>query len=152
MNDQRSVENGEKTYRDLGCIQCHRIAEEGGGAGPDLTGIASKLTPPQILQSIVEPSATIAPEYALTMLTTIDGRVVSGRVEFEDDQVVRLRSPESFDTPITIPTAEIDERAQSKVSMMPADILNSCTEEEILDLVAYLLSATKNPAANTLSP
>ena len=150
--EERSTENGKKVYQELGCIQCHRIADEGGGAGPDLTRIATKLTPAQIVQSIVEPSATIAPEYTLTMLTTTDGRVVTGRIEFENEDLIRLRSPQSFDVPITIPTAEIDARALSKVSMMPAEMLNTCSEEEIFDLVSYLLSVSKNANVDTSSP
>ena len=152
LNDQRSVTDGKETYRELGCIQCHRIAQEGGGAGPDLTGINAKLTALQVLQSIVEPSATIAPEYALTMLTTADGRIVSGRVEFEDATVIRLRSPESFDTPLVIQKSDIDERAISGVSMMPAGILNTCTEQEILDLIAYLLSAKESSTDAVIAP
>ena len=139
-NDERSLENGKQLYRELGCIQCHRLADEGGGAGPDLTRLPAKLSPEQLIESIVEPSANIAPEYALTMITTTDGRVLSGRIEHEDTELIRLRSPESFDTPITIETTEVDQRTLSKVSMMPADMLNSCSEQEILDLLAYVLS------------
>lgn len=149
LNEARSLESGEKLYRDLGCIQCHRFNEEGGGAGPELTKIASQRTAVQIVESIADPSATIAPEYALTLLSLSDGTSLSGRVEYEDEQVLRLRSPESFDQPITINQSEIEARRQSNVSMMPADMLNTCSEEEILDLLAYLLSAGGPPRSDT---
>ncbi len=136
------METGKKLYSELGCIQCHRLGDEGGGAGPDLSNLATKSTPTQIVQSIIEPSATIAPEFALTKVATLDGRSVTGRIEFEDDAVIRLRSPESFDTPITIQKSEIEQRVLSNVSMMPIDILNGCSEEEILDLLFFLTSPT----------
>lgn len=140
LSDTRSVENGKTLYRNLGCIQCHRIAEEGGGAGPDLTAIGKKLTPIQLIESIAEPSAIIAPEYATSLVMTTDGRTLSGRVEYEGAATIRLRSAESFDVPITIRRSEIEQQVPSKLSMMPEDMLNTCSEEEVLDLVAYLLS------------
>lgn len=147
LNEARSIANGKKIYQELGCIQCHRIAEEGGGAGPDLTDIAKKSTPSQIIESIIQPSAKIAPEYAMTKLMTIDGRMLIGRIESEDKKLLRLRSPESFDTPITIKTSDIEQRGVSKTSMMPADMLNSCSMEEILDLIAYLNSVSDQQKA-----
>ena len=147
LNEARSIANGKKIYQELGCIQCHRIAEEGGGAGPDLTDIAKKSTPSQIIESIIQPSAKIAPEYAMTKLMTIDGRMLIGRIESEDKKLLRLRSPESFDTPITIQISDIEQRGVSKTSMMPADMLNSCSMEEILDLIAYLNSVSDQQKA-----
>ena len=141
LTDQRSPERGRKTYQDLGCIQCHRIGDEGGGAGPDLSTITKRLAPAQIIQSIVEPSAAIAAEYALTMVTTSDGRALRGRIEYEDANVIRLRSPESFDVPVTVEKSKVDVRALSTVSMMPEDMLNSCSVDEILDLLAYLVGS-----------
>ena len=138
---ERSRDRGELLYRELGCLQCHRRDQEGGGAGPDLSEIGAKRTTKQIIESIVDPSATIDPQYAMTLVSTVDGRVFRGKIEQEDVNEILLRSPESFDTAIRIKQADIDERRPAKISMMPADMLNTCTEGEILDLLEYLMRA-----------
>lgn len=138
VNQPVSLEQGEKLYRELGCIQCHRIGEQGGGAGPDLTNVAKRLKRNELIQAIVDPSAQIPPEYSMTVLTTADGRTLTGRIEYEDDEHVRLRPPESFNLTINIDKKDLEDRALSHASLMPADMLNSCTATEIADLLGYL--------------
>lgn len=133
-----STERGKQLYSELGCIQCHRVGEEGGGAGPDLTTVAKRLKRHALIQAIVDPSAQIAPEYSMTIVTTADGRTLTGRIEHEDDQRIRLRPPESFNLTFDVDKQQIEDRALSTVSLMPADILNTCTAEEIVDLISYL--------------
>ena len=74
----------------------------------------------------------------MTILTTADGRTLTGRIEHEDDQHIRLRPPESFNLTFDVDKQQIEDRALSTVSLMPADILNTCTAEEIVDLISYL--------------
>ena len=66
----RSYETGARLFKELGCIQCHRFAGGGGGAGPDLSGVAQKRSPRELLESILEPSKHIAPEFAATIVVT----------------------------------------------------------------------------------
>ena len=67
-------------FKELGCIQCHRFAGSGGGAGPELSGVAKKRTPRELLESILEPSKQIAPEFAATIVVTSDGKSFEGRI------------------------------------------------------------------------
>ena len=60
----RSVDRGRKAFRDTGCLQCHRFEGEGGSVGPDLAGVARRLAPSDLLESILVPSKVIADEYA----------------------------------------------------------------------------------------
>ena len=77
-------------------------------------------------------------EYAGVVIATKDGALYSGRIEREDDRVVVLRPPPPAEV-LTIPKAEIVERRRLDQSNMPAGMLNVLREEEILDLLAYLL-------------
>jgi uncharacterized repeat protein (TIGR03806 family) len=150
MNDasgDRSWQRGKQLYRDLGCLQCHRRDQEGGGAGPDLTGISDRRAAKQVIESILDPSASIEPQYAMTLVITVDGRVFSGRIDFEDAETIHLRSPESFDQAVQIKKADIEEQRPAKLSMMPAGMLNTCTADEVLDLLEYILTA--NSAVDT---
>jgi len=144
----RSYETGARLFKELGCIQCHRFAGSGGGAGPDLTGIAKKHTARELLESILEPSKQIAPEFARTIVVTSGGRTFEGRVGQEDATKLVLHTADSLGAPLTILKNEIEERKLSTTSTMPARLLNTVEKTEILDLLAYLVADAdlKHPA------
>lgn len=137
---RRSFESGRAAFRDSGCIQCHRFASEGGSVGPDLSGIGRRLGARDLLESMLLPSKVIAADYATTEIEIRSGEAVVGRVEREDDRVVVLRPLGSVDEPVTIQKGEVRRRTLSPVSNMPASMLNSLEEAQVLDLLAYLLA------------
>src|SRR5207237_5967040 len=66
-----NIARGEKVFFEKAqCITCHRIWENGGRAGPDLTTIGAIRTGRDLLESIVVPSATIAQGYDTLNVTT----------------------------------------------------------------------------------
>lgn len=132
---------GAQTVRQLGCLQCHRFLEQGGGAGPRLDGIAGRLQPQQLLESILEPDRQVAPEFASTLIVTVDGRTIQGRVEEETAEQVVVRTADSFANSVVIPQAQIEERRAVSGSLMPRGMLNGLERDEILDLLAYLLAS-----------
>ncbi len=143
LNAGRSIEAGRKAFRDTGCGQCHRFAGDGGTVGPDLAGVGKRLKPHEVLESILLPSKVIADEYAVTIVATVGGATVSGRVEREDERVVVLRPP-SGDS-VAVAKKDIADRRKSDVSNMPTGTVNVLHKDEVLDLVAYLLSDPKPP-------
>ena len=60
-------------------------------------------------------------------------------MEREDDRVVVIRPPLATET-VTVEKSQIRERTLSKTSNMPSGMLNTLTENQVLDLLAYLLS------------
>jgi putative heme-binding domain-containing protein len=145
LKQGRSIEAGRNAFKQIGCVQCHRLNGDGGSVGPDLTGIARRLPVRDILESVVEPSKVIAEGYATTEVETRDGDLISGRVEREDDKVLVLR-PLSGEV-VTLKKKDIHRRSLSKVSNMPAGIINTLTEDQILDLLAFLSSNTQTAEA-----
>jgi putative heme-binding domain-containing protein len=139
LGEGRSREAGRAAYRELGCNQCHRLAGEGGGAGPDLSDVARRLQPPALLESILLPSKDVAADYATTIVQTSDGRVVQGRVEQETDADIVLRTSDPFAQPIRLSKSQIEDRQLARQSIMPSGMLNALEEDRILDLLAYLL-------------
>ncbi len=135
----RSLESGRKAFRDTGCVQCHRFEGAGGSVGPDLSGVTRRLKPHEIVESVLLPSKVIAEPYVTVQIETHDGRLVAGRVEREDDRVVVLR-PASSGEVIAVSKADIAERRRSGESNMPVGIVNVLRKEQVLDLLAYLLS------------
>jgi len=138
LNDGRSVEAGRAAFRQIGCNQCHRFRGDGGTVGPELGG-ERRLTPLELLESIVLPSKVITEGYAATEIETKSGDAISGRVEREDDRVVVIRPPLATET-VSVDKSQIRERTFSKTSNMPSGMLNTLTEDQVLDLLAYLLS------------
>ena len=136
----RSPEAGKAHFNALGCLQCHRRDGEGGSVGPDLTDIGRRASASQLLESLLEPSKVIAPEYAQTELETRSDQTLVGRIESETTQAVVLR-PVGADDPVTVPVSEIRARRLHPVSGMPEGILNGLDQTQVLDLLAYLLSA-----------
>ncbi|REK19427.1 MAG: heme-binding domain-containing protein [Planctomycetota bacterium] len=143
----RSVEAGQTAFREIGCSQCHRVADDGGTVGPDLTDAAKRLSPKELLESIIEPSKQVADQYATWIVQTEDGKVRSGRIEREDDRVLILRGSDALEPPTEIEQASVTGRRKSPVSNMPEGTVNVLHKEELLDLLAYLLNGTKQPDA-----
>jgi putative heme-binding domain-containing protein len=136
----RSFETGSKLFNELGCIQCHRFAAAGGGAGPDLSGIAERRAPSELLESILEPSKHIAPEFAATVVITTSGKTFEGRIGQEDGEKLVLHTADSLAEPLVVARSEIDEQYPSTKSTMPEGLLNTLEKLEILDLLAYMLA------------
>jgi len=136
----RSFESGQAAFRQTGCSQCHRFAGEGGSVGPDLNGVGRRLAPRDVLESIVLPSKVIAEGFATSEVETKSGEVVTGRVEREDDRVVVIRPLSATEAAVTIPKTDIRRRASSQISNMPTGIVNTLSEAQVLDLLAYLIT------------
>jgi putative heme-binding domain-containing protein len=139
QDGDRSLASGKVAFDKSGCAQCHRFKGSGGSVGPDLTGLVKRMKPLEVLESILEPSRTIDEAYSMQQFTMSDGAVHLGQVQEETDAVVRLRSLSATSAPVTLAKALIESRKKLDVSNMPPGMVNTLTEQQILDLVAYLL-------------
>lgn len=137
---KRSIDAGRKAYRDVGCAQCHRAKDQGGGAGPKLDDIGKRMSLREIVASIVKPSEKIAPEFATTVIETVDGQLVEGRVERETADELVVRVANVLGKPARIPKTSIEGRSFSKTSSMPVGLLDTLERDQVLDLLAFLLS------------
>jgi putative heme-binding domain-containing protein len=132
----------------VSCAKCHRFNGEGGGSGPDISGVGNRFQPVDLLEAIVLPSKIISDQYQATEIITKKKDVHVGTIQEENDQQVVIRpSPLSTQTE-TVKKDQINIRRPSKVSIMPSGLLDVLKEEEVLDLLAYLRSAgdPKDPA------
>jgi putative heme-binding domain-containing protein len=137
----RNFEHGKKMFAATRCVVCHRFAGEGGATGPDLTQLAGRFNLKDLSEAIVEPSKVISDQYLASTVVTEGGKSYNGRIVNEtEDSIIILTDPEDPTKVVEIPRDEIDVMEPSKVSLMPADLLKPLNEEEVLDLLAYLLS------------
>jgi putative heme-binding domain-containing protein len=145
----RDFRSGKSAYNDTQCIQCHRFGNDGGSVGPELTAVASKYSRRDILESLIEPSKVISDQYQNFTITKKDGDEVSGRITEENkERIIVMPNMLAPETTVEIPVKEIESRKPDRSSPMPAALLNNLSQEEILDLLAYLEAAGKSGAAN----
>jgi putative heme-binding domain-containing protein len=144
----RSFTKGKAAYAQAQCNLCHRFGNSGGSVGPELAAVSSRLSARDVLESILEPSKVVSELYQNTVIETRDGDIRTGRVVEENDRKLVLMTAPITQTKVDIDKADIVRRRASKVSPMPDGLVNSMTEEEIWDLIAYMEAGGKknNPA------
>ena len=138
---QRDFDNGRKMFGAAACFACHRFGNEGGMTGPDLTGAGGRYSPHDLLDQIINPSKEINEQFAPIVVTKNSGEMVSGVVVNLSGDTVTLNTDLSDpDQRATIDRKEVKSIEVSKVSPMPPMLLNMLKKEEVLDLLAYVLS------------
>jgi putative heme-binding domain-containing protein len=137
----RDFENGRKMFAAAACYACHRFRDGGGMNGPDLTGAGGRYSPHDFLDQIINPSKEINEQFAPVVVTLNDGSVVSGVVVNLSGDGVTLNTDLSDPNQRTnVDRKTVKSMEVSKVSPMPPMLLAMLKKEEILDLVAYVLS------------
>lgn len=137
----RDYENGQRMFAATRCILCHRFAGDGGATGPDLTQLAGRFNLEALTEAIMDPSKVVSDQYRASTVLTSSGKTVSGRIVSENPrQISVLTDPEDSTKVVDILKTDIEEIVPSSVSLMPADLLKPLNEDEVLDLLAYLLS------------
>jgi putative heme-binding domain-containing protein len=138
---KRDFDRGRQLFGEGKCFSCHRYDNEGGALGPDLTIASGRYSVRDLLDKILDPSKAVSDQYASTVFTLKDGRVIVGRVvNLQGDNMsvqTDMLAPAKL-TPVNVNNVESFEL--SKVSPMPTGLLDTFREDEILDLVAYVLS------------
>ncbi len=137
----RNFANAARAFKKAQCILCHRMFNEGGAIGPDLTAVAGRFSRRDLLESILDPSKAFLEQYRTTTVIKTDGAELTGQLVEESDETVTLVTDALTHQYVEIPIAEIKARRPSDISPMPAGLLNFLTQDEILDLLAYIESA-----------
>jgi putative heme-binding domain-containing protein len=129
---------GEAVFRraDLSCLKCHAVSGAGGRVGPDLSSIGASAPVDYLVDSLLQPSKAIKEGYHAMLVTTKQGRTLTGLKVREAGGVLVLRDAE--DREVEVPTADVDEREVSKVSLMPEGLADQLTRGELVDLVRFL--------------
>ncbi len=137
----RSYSHGETMYKAARCVMCHRFGGDGGSTGPDLTQLAGRFNIKDLTEAIVDPAKVISDQYKASTVVTTDGEVLNGRVLTETDEVVViLTDPEDSSKITELKRSDVELIKPSEQSLMPTDLLKPLNDEEVLDLMAYLLS------------
>ena len=82
LSRRGNPERGRKLFFDAAkslCLKCHRLGDQGERIGPELTGVGGRFSRIYLVESILEPSRTIAPSFATLVLALKNGQVLTGR-------------------------------------------------------------------------
>ncbi len=137
----RSFSNGRQMFGAGTCFACHRFKQEGGAIGPDLTSAGGKFSPRDLLESIIEPSKEISDQYGATVFTKKDGSAIVGRIMNLGDDTLRINvnmmNPNDI---VMLKRKDLKDMKASPTSMMPPGLTYTLSKDDVLDLLAYLLS------------
>jgi putative heme-binding domain-containing protein len=137
----RDFENGRKMFAAVGCFTCHRFGNEGGMTGPDLTAAGRRYSPHDLLDQIINPSKVINDQFAAVTVVTETGNVHTGViVNLNGDSMTINTDLTDPNQRVSVDRKQVEHMEQSKTSPMPANLLGLLTKDEVLDLLAYVLS------------
>jgi putative membrane-bound dehydrogenase-like protein len=134
-------ERGRKVLEDVEksqCLKCHRVGNHGERIGPELSGLGGRFARVTIIESILEPSRSVAAGFESVTLALADGRVLIGIGVGETDRTLTLADREGRRHQIA--KADIEARTRQAQSTMPDGLEKRLTPEEFADLVEYLAS------------
>jgi putative heme-binding domain-containing protein len=136
-------DRGRKLFDDVEktlCLKCHWMGERGERIGPELVGIGGRFSRITIIESILEPSRSIAPSFDSVVVALKDGRVLNGVRMAETGTATVLTLADQDGRKHSIPLAEIEAVKSQPLSLMPDGLEKRVTPEEFVDLIAYLAS------------
>jgi putative heme-binding domain-containing protein len=137
----RDFDHGRKMFAAAKCFVCHRFANDGGAFGPDLTVLSGRFSPKEILESVLDPDKVISDQYAAVNILTTDGKTITGRIVNYSGGQIHVNT--NMLDPLAVTKCnqtDVDEISKSRLSMMPKGLLNTLHEDDILDLMAFLMS------------
>lgn len=137
----RDFANGRRMFAASGCYTCHRFGNQGGMTGPDLTSAGRRYSPHDLLDQVLHPSKVINEQFSAITVVMADGLSHTGVVvNLNGDSMTLNTDLTDPNKRVKIDRKEVEEIVVSTTSPMPEGLFNQMTKEEILDLVAYVLS------------
>jgi putative heme-binding domain-containing protein len=116
------------------CTRCHTLGDSKADVGPNLTHVASRLPHEQLLQSLIDPSARIAPGFGQVSLKLKNGRTLQGTLREETPTTIAVE--DATGGLQRVPLSDVASRTNGMSAMPKMDLL--LTPDQIRDVVAFL--------------
>lgn len=117
------------------CGACHKMYGQGGAIGPELTG-SDRRNLKYLLENILDPSAVVPADFRVSIFHLKDGRTLSGVVPEQTERTLTIQTPAER---LTLERTQIVKQEQMSQSLMPEGMLAALGEENVLNLIAYLM-------------
>ena len=138
QKEKGDVPLGARLFTRQGCANCHTTDPKEPPKGPFLGGIAARYKRPELIESILKPSAKIAQGFETQIFAMTDGTQWTGFVSRESGDEVELRGQNAVVT--VLQKKDIEARKRSEVSSMPDGLVKNLSVPELAAIVAYLES------------
>lgn len=138
-----NIENGRKLFFGKAvCWACHTVGSDGGNLGPDLTSIQKDRSTHDLLEAIVYPNASFVREFETYKVKTKSTEHLGIIKEKLADAIILHTSAQ---TTVRIPKADILSMEIHDISMMPQGLDKAMSQQEISDLMAFLMGQDQDP-------
>src|SRR5262249_54564514 len=133
------VRRGAEVFRSpqFACLTCHKVGEQGGTVGPDLTFVSRCLPPDQIVESVLWPKRQIKEGYMAISVVTRTGMVHTGYKQRENDKELVLKDPPTGNL-VRLAKRDIEERTEVG-TLMPDGLAEAMSTEQRRDVIRFLL-------------
>ena len=122
------------------CAACHAVDGRGGDLGPDLSNVGRSKSRPQLIRSVLRPSAEVSPEYQGWYVKLKDGKVHQGRqIDVGDRQIELYVQGTGF---VRFDKKRVAGYGMADRSLMPDGLQDRLSVHDLRDLIAFL--AAKN--------
>lgn len=135
---QADLSAGRALYKKT-CSQCHMLFGDGEKIGPDLTG-AQRSSLEYLLENILDPSAVVGKDHRMTIVATQDGRILNGLIVSKNEKTLVIQTQSKKET---IAMDDVVQSKETTLSPMPDGLLTTLSEEQIRDLIGYLMHPTQ---------
>jgi putative membrane-bound dehydrogenase-like protein len=148
LDGKGDAESGERLFFHTkvgSCSKCHQHSGRGTAVGPSLSLIARRLPKDQnqakrwLLETILQPSKDMAPQYTPWTVVTKDGKQLTGlprRKGGNSEAYLGIDGKE-----FSVKKKDIDFHQESRTSIMPKGLLQNLTRQELRDLFEFLLQS-----------
>lgn len=119
------------------CTACHQLAGQGKKVGPNLDGLGQRGLD-RITEDLLAPNRNVDVAFRTTTVVTHQGKAISGLLR--ELEAGRFSLVDSQGQETLLSASEIDERIPSKLSPMPVNFVETLSDQQLRDLVAWLMS------------
>lgn len=127
---------GAAIFTSQGCVACHTTEAGQPLKGPHMGQVGAVLNREQIAESILKPNASISQGFATVMISTKDGKAVTGFITGETSDQLELR--DIAGQVHKVKAADVSQRHELEISMMPPGLANALSMDDFASLIAYL--------------
>ena len=127
-----------KQIFETNCASCHRVRNNGGDIGPELTFVQKKFDRPGLLDAIINPSAGIVFGYEPWLITTTAGESFFGFIVADGDHTLVLKDINGKKH--VIDAKNVSSRKKQENSLMPEPASLGLTEQNLADVAEYIMT------------
>ena len=142
LSESRNTDRGRQVFLDI-CLACHRLNDEGHDIGPPLGTIINR-PDETILLDLLDPSGRIEPEYRSYIVETKDGGIFTGILASESPTSITLGQEKGVTESIL--RKAIETIRASNVSLMPSNLPELITPQDVADLIGFLRKTFQSSA------